>query len=79
MLMMTTLLSLFQDTRLRGFHGLNSALLRGASLLADQNLSQLTPAERSLKLERRNVDLDSEKIPSVWTETRQAPPPVDAD
>lgn len=53
------MLPLFQDTRLRGFHGLNSALFRGTGQLPDQNLIQLIPNDRSLKVERRNTDLDS--------------------
>ncbi|XP_054480947.1 pro-MCH [Anoplopoma fimbria] len=41
----------------RGIHGLNPAFGRSPPLLTDRSLSY-TPAENSLKIERRNTDLD---------------------
>lgn len=40
------------------FRGLNSAFSRSLPLLTDRSLSH-TPAEYSLKIDRRNTDLDS--------------------
>ncbi|XP_028255837.1 pro-MCH [Parambassis ranga] len=47
------------DTRLKGHNGrgLNPAFTRSLPLLLDRSLS-FTPAEQSLKIDRRNTDLD---------------------
>lgn len=45
----------------RGVRGLNPAFGRSLPLLADQSLS-FTPAERALKMVRRNSDIDSEYL-----------------
>lgn len=51
--------AVFQDMRMRGFHGLNPALFRSPHLLSDQGN---VPADDSLALHRRNADLDSEYL-----------------
>lgn len=51
----------FQDTRLKGIRGLNLAFIRSPPLLTDQSLSH-APAEHSLKIDRRNTDLDSKYL-----------------
>ncbi|KAM3587852.1 uncharacterized protein V6R79_015309 [Siganus canaliculatus] len=51
--------TVFQDTRLKGIRGLNSPFSRSVPLLAERSLSR-SPAEPSVKYERRNTDLDSE-------------------
>lgn len=51
--------AVFQDARMRGFHGLNPAFFRSPHLLSDQGS---VPADDSLALHRRNADLDGEYL-----------------
>lgn len=53
----------FQDARLKGHsvRGLNPAFTRSLPLLADRSLSH-TPAEYSVKIDRRDTDLDSKHM-----------------
>lgn len=60
---------MFQDLRLKGFHGQNPAFFRSPHLLADQNN---VPADDSLTLDRRNADLDSEYLQTVAGEDAEA-------
>ncbi|XP_041637163.1 pro-MCH [Cheilinus undulatus] len=50
---------IISDMRLKGnrIHGLNPAFARSFPLLSDQSLS-FSPPEQSLKIDRRNTDLD---------------------
>lgn len=57
----------FQDARLKGHsvRGLNPAFTRSLPLLADRSLSY-TPAEYSVKIDRRDTDLDSKHMENQY-------------